>query len=224
MKPAFKNLSSSIRTFQAELSAADDKRRKAAQTAVRVEGFRLKKVLAAEIRAGSPGGAKFKALSVIAKKLGRGAESRTPLKRLASVVRYWVEQTASRYSVSVGYQDRPVVNSAGGVSRNNQLSRSWLGIVRSNIEGGSFDPGKFDRNVNPYTRSDRTTILISAFGGSRGRKKLLPGRSQLLLRKSTSRLRIPARPIIDPFWSKHQREAMAQIERNFMAKMAGQRI
>lgn len=222
MKPAFKNLASSIRTFQSELTAADAQRRKAAQTAVRIEGYRLAKVLKTEIKAGAPGGHKFKPLGDIARLRGRAG--RTPLARLAIPVRYWVQNYGGRYSVSVGYQDRAVMSSAGNTSRNHQLSKSWLAIVRSQISGATFDPGRFDRHTTAWTRSDRTEILTSAFGGRRGKKQLKPGRDKFLLRRSTRTMRIPARPIIDPFWAKHRAEAMANIERNFIAKLAGQKI
>lgn len=233
MKPAFKNLASSLRTFQSELNAADAQRRKAAQTAVRIEGYRLTKVLKTEIKAGAPGGVKFKALSVIARKMGRG-ENRTPLKRLAIPVRYWVEQTGDRYGVSVGYQDRTIVNSRGGYrtlsdgitpSSDSKLSSSWLGIVRSQIRGATFASGTFNKRFGAYSDwQPRTKIVWNAFRGQPGKKKLVRGREKLLLRRSTSSLRLPARPIIDPFWATHQREAMANIERNFVAKLAGRKI
>lgn len=222
MRPAFKNLSSSLRTFQSELTTADAQRRKAAQTAVRIEGNRLTKVLKAEIKAGAPGGAKFKPLSDIARL--RGRDGRSPLARLAIPVRYWVDNAGGRFSVSVGYQDRAVVSSGGGASKNNQLSKSWLGIVRSQISGATFAAGRFDKNTTRSLASPRTDIVFSAFKGSKGKRQLKPGREKFLLRKSTTSLRLPARPIIDPFWATHQREAMANIERNFIAKMAGQRI
>lgn len=237
MKPAFKNLSKSLATFQAELSAADNERRKAAQAAVRVEGFRLKKLLAKEIQAGAPGGAKFKALSVIARKLGRGAEGRTPLKRLATPVRYWVENGNDRFAVKVGYQADNVVNSHGaffkgkdledGTSQataKSRLSASWLNIIKNTIEGKSFPAGKFQRDMASFAKSARFSIVHSAFGGQPGKKKLKAGRKPFLLKKSTASLRIPSRRIIEPFWWAHQARALANIRRNFEQKMAGQRI
>jgi hypothetical protein len=147
-------------------------------------------------------------------------------------VRYWVER-GDRYSVTVGYQDRTIVNSRGGYSTlkdgvtpssNSRLSASWLAIITANITGASFQAGKFDRHVIQGLESPRTEIVPKAFGGRWGKRKLIPGREKFLLRKSTTTLNLPARPIIDPFWDTHQREALANIERNFVAKLAGQRI
>lgn len=224
--------------FQMELASFDQTRIKAAQTAVRVEGYRLKKVLAAEIKAGAPGGRKFSPLSDIARKKGRGGEGRAPLRRLAIPVRYWVENGAGRFSVLVGYQDKNVVNSRGQIlgakvqedgsrqaTSQSRLSASWLNIVKNTVEGRSFRAGQFKKEgIYSQGWNARTAIVAAAFGGRKGKKSLKPGRERFLLRRSTSTLRIPARPIIEPFWAAHQAEAGRNILVNFERKLNGERI
>jgi hypothetical protein len=50
------------------------------------------------------------------------------------------------------------------------------------------------------------------------------GDKPFFLKRSTRVFKTPARPIIDPFWQRHQRDLRSQITRNFKKKMAGERI
>ncbi len=49
-------------------------------------------------------------------------------------------------------------------------------------------------------------------------------RKYYFLRKATSTLTTPPRPIIVPFWSAHKGEAERNIVSNFNRKMRGERI
>jgi hypothetical protein len=75
------------------------------------------------------------------------------------------------------------------------------------------------KSTEEYLREVGSRIDHKMFGG---RKSLR--RNVFFLRKGTSSLRTPARPIIDPFWDTHRSEAMAKIRRDFRLKMMGHRI
>jgi hypothetical protein len=42
-----------------------------------------------------------------------------------------------------------------------------------------------------------------------------------MLRKTTTRLRVPARPIVAPFWAHQQQQSTARIRKNFRTILAG---
>jgi hypothetical protein len=68
------------------------RQKKAFETAVKVEGFRLRKRLQQEIRQGAPGGAEFAPLSMIQRRRSR---RKTALRPLAKAVRYHVTRGES---------------------------------------------------------------------------------------------------------------------------------
>ncbi len=188
-----------IRKFHRALEKADDGRKKAGETAAKVEGFRLKKVLEKEIRAGAPGGRKFSSLSVIASRTSRGV-SRSPLRRLALGVRYRVTRMAGKMLFSFGFTENS--------------SKSWQRLAKQHQEGLS-------RKV-----TDGHRRFFGRVGdGLAGRSKRISGLSRFFnLKKSTTTLKTPARPIIDPFWQAHERQAERNILINFQRKMRGERI
>jgi len=166
-------------------------------TALRVEAYkRLLPKLREEIKKGAPGGVPFAPLSEIAA-LWRGKHcSRSPLKRLASVVRY----RALTDEVHIGF-----INPGRGAP----LSRSWRRIAHEQQAG-------FWHGMDDATRAALLRQLKSAAD---------PQQARLLrLRKTTRRFHTPARPIIEPFWRAHQAEALRSIRANFRRKIAGDRI
>lgn len=214
---------------QAWLDAADKARMKAAHTAVRAEGFRLMKLMKAQIKAGSPGGAAFKALSVIA---GRGRTSvgifkstgfagikgigapsgKTPLKRLAIPVRYWDKTTKDTIMASVGFTGGSVINSAGEAYKPNQISNSWIRIARINQDGGTLPISELGKRSLRYI-------------GAALKKKGRPEEAKFYFwKKSTNSFKIPSRPIVSPFASSQQNQVEENIAANFEAKLRGERI
>lgn len=193
--------------LQAALKAEGKRQNRALETAIKVEGFRLRKVLQSEIRAGAPGGRRFAALSEIRARTGR---SRRPLRRLATAVRYHV--TKEPFQMAVGWTGPKV-------------SKRWKALAEMHQEG-------FTREVTEKLRA-----MLRAQGGAlKGRWTGGRGRSgawhfqenkaakYFFLRAGTTRLRTPARPILDPFWARHQEEAWKNIRRNYLRKLWGERI
>lgn len=160
-------------------------------TAMRVTGFRLRKVLQNEIRAGAPGGQQFAPL----REITFGNRRKVPLNRLAVAVRYWTKRNPDE--VHVGFSGA-------------RLSKSWKRIAKIQQEG-------FTRQVDKEKRL--FTVRRGAKMGKRSKY-----RKFYFLRKSTKRFKTPARPIIAPFWRKHQNTAWRMIRTNYRRKIEGRRI
>lgn len=183
--------------------------KKAHQTAVKVEGYRLMSLLRSEIKRGAPGGKRFPDLSFIARRMNRKVRgsgswvrqspNREPLTRLATAVRYAV--TKQPFSMAVGF-----VNPVGG----SQISNTWRRIAKNQQTG-------FTR---PVTQKQREAMARrgSELGTIEG------GETPFFLRKSTRSMTTEARPIISPFWQAHQAASRTNIRSNFRRKMAGERI
>jgi len=181
-------------TLKRDIKNEAKRTRYAMNLAVRVEGFRLMRLLKKEIRDGAPGGRQFPELSVIARKrLHRGRNE--PLRRLALGVRYDIKD------------HDPVEMHIGWTG--SRVSRRWKHLARVLQEG-------FETSVTPGIRK-----YLAGYGsGIRDRASV----RYFMLKKSTHTLRTPARPIIDPFWRRHERDARRNIVNNFRRKMKGERI
>ena len=184
---------------------------KAHQTAVKVEGFRLKKKLQQEIRQGRPGGRQHTPLSYIARRLNkkvlimggitrRQSPNRAPIERLAHGIRYNIGQNP--FEMKVGF-----VQPTTGP---HTVSESWRRLALLHQRG-------FTRNI---TRDQRKFIIKR--GGSLG--KIDGGDTPFFLRQTTRKFDSPARPIIEPFWQANERTAEKNIRNNFKAKLKGKRI
>ena len=196
----------------AEVRRAQADAIKAENTAVRVAGFRLMRLLRAEIRKGAPGGRRFAPLSMIRRTLGQGGRLRgnNPLQKLSRAIGYEVAGQ-SPFSLKIGF--------VGTAS-----SASWRKIAQAHQEGftTSADAPYFRRrneSIREYLRGQGSLVDRAMFGGKKSRR-----RNVFFLRKSTASLRTPARPIIDPFWDAHEKTARANIRSNFVRKLRGERI
>lgn len=202
MAELFRMLVSDLDKFARDMEMEDKRRIKAGETAVKVEGFRLMKVLKKEIRRGMPGGKRFAFLSMVAKRLPVRKKT-IALSRLAIPVRYNAVREGKALAVNVGF--------VGGGGKAGKLSKSWARIAKAQQEG-------FTTTVNDEKRRrllKRGIVL---------KKRKDPESKYFFLKKATKRFRTPARPIIAPFWQAHEREAMENIRSNFDRKMAGERI
>lgn len=178
-------------------------------TAVKVEGYRLMRLLRSEIKAGAPGGKSFDRLSFIGRRMKlkvRGAGTwvrqspdRNALSQLATAVRYSIKNNP--FSMTVGF-----VNPPGS----NHISNAWRRLAKDQQSG-------FTRGV---TKKQRTAFARR--GGELG--TVDGGDTPFFLRKTTISMTTPSRPIIAPFWQAHQRAAAANIRDNFKRKLAGERI
>ena len=184
--------------------------KKAHQTAVKVEGYRLMALLRTEIKKGAPGGRQFPDLSFIALRMqrkvrGSGAwirqsPNREPLARLATAVRYAV--TKFPFSMTVGFVQP--------LGRANQISNTWRRIAKAQQSG-------FSRRITQKQRE-----AFARRGGELG--SVEGGNTPFFIKKSTKTMTTPARPIISPFWQAHKNAARINIRNNFRSKMAGERI
>jgi len=190
-----------LHQFKQELKSSDQNRRKAGETAAKVEAFRLMKQLKKELRSGSAGREQFEQLRVIT----RGSRTRKPLARLAKVIRYKVQRMGNGLQIMIGFLS--ILSSA-----------NWIRIATIQQEGFSATP----EDRPPFASAGSLRRYWRRVGGR------LPKGSRLskyfFLRKTTKTLKTPARPIIDPFWDAHESEARRNIVSNFNRKMRGERI
>lgn len=200
---------------------------KAGERAARAEGARLMQLMRAEIRAGAPGGKLFQELTEISLRWrGMGVRrKRKPMSRLAIPVRYWADTApGGGFMVSVGYQAKPVVSSKGYVNVRNQLSRSWVYLATKLQGGHAFGAGELQASsdvhyfaANARTRLFREGVAISA----RGR---ISAARWFFLKKSTKMLKIPERPIIEPFWHSRITESAVRVQQNFGRLLSGEKV
>ncbi len=203
--------------FRKELDSADKSRVKAGQTAAKVEGFRLKKVLAKELRSGSPGGRQLQPL----RRLTTGARKRNPLARFAKAVRYRGSGSGKNYTVEVGFLTwRSIGTNDNGKAYDHESRNSsgstWRRRASMQQHGYSFSADAISPIGSTYRR------LFRRIGQTYG--KLSAVKKYFFLKKSTKNLVVPARPMIDPFWSAHKTEASRNILNNFKRKMQGEHI
>ncbi|HUT43524.1 MAG TPA: hypothetical protein VMW95_04230 [Desulfobacterales bacterium] len=174
------------------LKTESKRQEKALNTAVKVEGFRLMRLLKKEIQSGAPGGRKFSPLTYMARARGGRLRPNKPLRRLAIAVRYQV-------------QNNPFEMKIGWIGP--RVSKSWKRIAEMQQEG--FESG--------ISESRRRYFRLKAGGLSR--RSI--ARRYLFLKKSTRKLKTPARPIMEPFWRAQRDSAWRNIRRNYVAKLKG---
>jgi hypothetical protein len=187
---------------------------KAENDAVRIEGYRLMRLLRKEIRTGAPGGQRFAPLSMIRRTMLARASGRLgadrALAKMARAIGYDVTDK-SPFKMEIGF--------VGPAS-----SATWRKLAKKHQEG--FQTGadeqyfrKHNISIREYLAQRGSDVNHSLYG-----KKKTLRRNVFFLRKSTKQLRTPARPIIEPFWVAHKLEAMRNIRENFRRKMRGERI
>ena len=190
-----------ISAFHQKLRRYDSARKSVGLTAVKVEMFRLRGELKKELRSGSAGTSRFKPLQVISRGTNK---NKTPLARLATAVRYRVAKMGTLTHMSVGF-DGP------------QSSKSWRRIAHGVQEGFTVDADR-----GGMSGSIRHRL---AWRGAQIEKRDRQGIAHFFfLKKETTELKHPARPIIKPFWRAHQYESERNIISNFNRKLLGERI
>lgn len=188
---------SSVEKLADILRAEMKKENKALQTAVRVEGYGLRKRLMADLRTGAFGIDPLTNIGSVIfhrTKTGRLAKNR-PLAAMAKAVRYRVEK-------------EPFVFAFGWTG--NKLSKSWKRIALAHETG----------STRPVTDAMRRYF---AFKGA-SMSKRSRSRKFFFLKKTTTVFHLPARPTLDPFWQKHADRAWTNIRSNWRKKLAGERI
>jgi len=179
---------------KADLNRIDKARVKAGETAVKVEGFRLKNELTKEIRSGAPGGKKFVELSMIARKRSKTTK---PLRRLATATRYGIDKSGNKMGMDIGFIA-------------SKSSKSWANIA-SRVQAGAR-----------WEVSDAARKYLINYGSALTKRSKF--RKYFFLKKTTTHFVTPPRPIIEPFWNAHKREALENIQSNYRKKLKGERI
>ena len=98
-------VATNIDSFLDGFRAANESRLKASRDAVKIEGFRLMRLLQGDLRKGAPGGTALAPLSEISQFWRR----HNPLSALVHAIRYGVSP-GSIYSVSIGAVESKVSN------------------------------------------------------------------------------------------------------------------
>ena len=164
----------------------------------RREAFRLRNELKKQIRAGAPGGRRFKSLTRLARRK-RGLKSwraDKPLRALAAPIFYHVRRNWP-LEIAIGWTGPRVPENIKRIAR-----RQQAGFTQ--------------------TITDPTERFF------RHRAEEIPERSPyrrlFYLRRFKSMFKTEPRPVIDPFWKAQRRQAIINIRRNFRRKQAGYRI
>ena len=206
-----------INKLDRDIKRETRRQRKAHLTAIKVEGFRLRRLLKKEIQAGAPGGRRLAPLSMM-RRIQRG--SLTKSRRLAA------DKPLASLSKTVGYKVdyRPAFKVAVGFVESRASSVTWRRLAKMHQEGfaASVDAPYFNNQsttTGQFLRGVGSRVDHKLFGKKKSRR-----RNVFFLRRSTRRLKTPARPIIDPFWRAHHDDAVRHIRRNFRLKLQGKRI
>jgi len=210
IKIAFKN----IQKFKQDIRNYEKKVYRAASSAAKIEGFKLRELLQWEIITGTPGGQPFKPMRRISK-LSRKYQAiygsrlwdRTKipaphfeapaLRALAIPVRYEAKEYPEKIKIKVG------------ILKDKTTSGSWRKIAYKQQEG-------FKVELTPLVRKAFATwpLKLAETGKPHG----------IYFPKSKTHLNVPARPVIEPFWRKYQKIAYQNIKKNFEQKMAGKYV
>lgn len=191
---------------------------KASENAIKIEGYRLRKLTKAEIKSGDPGGKKFKKLSymrMFSRSRRKGVNN--PLVRLNQGIRYNVEKKAP-YEMAIGFSGNP--------ARGN-----WRGYATKHQEG-------FRTFITPEMRryfARKGASLLGWKGKVKGKvtktkidqyKDLAASgvRFPFFIKKSTKYFKTPSREIIDPIYKKELPTIKKNISANYRIKMKGGRI
>jgi len=205
----------------------------AAKDSIYRESLRLKNLLRQEIKAGSPGGRAMAPLGAMALATKKGPSARKPLVRIAFMMRFFVFRRGGTWYAKLGYV--PKTGSGFGPKSS---SISWGKILEKQAAGFSLDVTprmrrKFIRLAMPtlgrWTGGGRSGGKVSKYKKTRAGRWQALGRSgskmyvetqksPYFVRKDT-RLKIPARPFIEPFWTARKAQAMQNMRQNFRNNM-----
>lgn len=176
------------------------KSRKALKNAIRTEAFSLRHTMAQVIRAGAAApGHHLRELSMIARTINRrrGLRQHKPLLRLASAITYQVDDQGM--TMRVGFTRR---------------SPRWAVVAAERQQSG------FTRPV-----TERMRRYMAARGADRRGMRTWRSRrtgNPLMLRKTTTRFVVPARPVVQPYWEWQRPQTTVRIRNNFRMIMRGQ--
>ncbi len=170
------------------------KKDKALQTAIKVESFRLQRVIRQGIRTASPGGQRLEAKTAIARRRNGRFENKKPFRGMASSVRYDFD---------------PLKNEAR-IGWTNRSAARLLWLAERYQEG-------FETKVTPGMRR-----LFARRGAELSKQSRL--RKYFFLSKETKWMETPERQIIEPVFKSERGRIGRNIAKNFRLKMAGQRI
>lgn len=201
MSSAIEMVLEGLEDTRQRLAAQEAAEKKAFNSAVKLEAYRLMTLLKAEIAAGDPGGEQFEPLTIIAQRTSAIRHQNRPLSTLARAIGYRVSNQ-DPFTCEIGFVDKPSI----------ALSKSWQRIAEQVQSGQTF----------PVT--DRLRQLFVRYGGTGGGYawgRNQKGQQAYALKKDTTELDLPARPIISPFWRAHENEVIPNIEKNYEMKRAG---
>ena len=179
--------------------------KRALVAAMRGEAFQLRTGMKGNIQRGTPApGHSFATRSMMSRLMSKsrlGMKGAWPLTMLAAGVTYHV-QAGKNYQISVGFTK--------------ERSPYWVRMAAYYQQKG------FTRTITDSMRRE-----FARYGGRRrgSRSHRQKGLARFMfLRKGTTVLRTPARPIVEPFWAWARQGTIDRIRQNFRIKLAGGRF
>lgn len=176
------------------LEAYGEQNRKALRDAIKGAAWRMADLMRREVSAGHAGGRRFDDLTMIGRYTRYGGKN-TPLKGMAPAIRYWMERNDPPTAL-VGWTGP-------------KISRTWRRYGRMHQEGFEV----------PILPGGRKAMIEQGMRMSKRSKY----RKYFFLRKTTTKFKTPARPVIDPFWAAHRDDAERTVREFYRLKMAGKR-
>jgi len=180
------------------IKKANTKRTRAGQRATRDTGKDLVKQLRTEIRGGTVGGSKFDPLTNIGRfniqdsNLIKGPKRNKPMAVMAKRIRLSAKKTGKNLSVFIGF-----------IPGRGQGGQGILSVARI-LQGG----------VTKKVSKDQRTFFhrVGNTLETQGKKKMA---KFFHLLPTTKQLRVPARPIIDPFFDANQDKIARRVQANY---------
>jgi hypothetical protein len=212
-----------IENIQGQIGEFKGATSKALNTAIRVKGYNMMRLLQRQVRGGSAGGRRFAQLSFIARVMGHRGKNE-PLKALSQAIKYLVPRP-DPIEFRFGFVGPTTLREMRdmGARPSQMISGSWKRIALAQQAG--FEQPVDQGFIRRGQRKSYGAYFARYGAGQLGKKRLQFSRARFFfLRKSTRSLRTPARPIIDPFWQAEQGAVVRDIRELFRRKMAGERI
>ncbi len=184
---------------QREIATIDKNRVKQSKSAVVKVAREKIKILKKEMRAGAPGGKQLKGWRETGKfdftKTGLKKKRGKPLNRLAKHVSSFVTPISGGIRVEAGF-----------VRKGGRGTNVFINLAELHQKG-------FESTVTEKKRRYFAAIA----------KTSLPAKSKFrkffFIRKSTKKMVVPPRPIIDPFWDKHSVSVVPQVKAKYRELM-----
>lgn len=176
---------------------------RAKRSAMSSLGWFIRQMLANHIEYGGEGWAPLRALTLRLKKSGAQKDN-TPLFWLGRFARYRIGQNGDYLQVGFG-KSRAAADAPGGLPQEGSFDPALDAMVRRHEYGAS----------EPVGANTQAHVAAQFWKGKRSQKT-----RSVILKKSTTSVRIPPRPMVRPVLLKIEPDAVRMFEEKFIEALA----